>query len=87
MVLIDKTFAASASFRSFAFVPGRLLQVRIDHEPCIHIFALYQFVWHEPSVDPDCVKNREKVWTSLQSAIRGIPWRSQLLVAGDFNTP
>ena len=31
--------------------------------------------------------DREHFWTCLSSTIRGIPWRAQLLIMGDMNTP
>ena len=82
MVMIEKTFVLSSqAIRSSAIIPGRVLQLRLDLEPCLHIFAIYQHVWHDSSADPDCMKNREKVWTSLQVGLRGVPWRSQLVIA------
>ena len=32
-------------------------------------------------------RQREEVWSALHSAVRGTPWRAQLIIAGDFNRP
>ena len=68
-------------------IPGRLLLLRLESSPATYVVCTYQFVWNEtPSVD-SCVADREHFWTSLSSTLRGIPWRAQLLIMGDMNTP
>ena len=87
LVLIHKTFIASQGIRSASIVPGRLLQIRLDTEPAITIFAVYQTVWADGSKQETSLTHRELLWSKLDSAIKGVSKRSQLLIAGDLNTP
>ena len=86
-VLIHKTFIASQGIRLATVVPGRLLQIRLDTEPAITVFAVYQAVWNDGAKQEDSRTQREQLWSRLNSSIKGVPQRSQLLIAGDFNTP
>eukprot|EP00439_Symbiodinium_sp_Y106_P034647 s43_g4.t1 len=89
LILIDKSFVKAQEIRTRAHIPGRLVQLRLDTEPAIIIFAVYQHVWGDASANAgeDLQRRREDVWTTLHSAVRGTPWRAQLILAGDFNTP
>ena len=87
LVLIHKTFIASQGIRSASIVPGRLLQIRLDTEPAITVFAVYQTVWADGSKQETSLTHRELLWSKLDSAIKGVSKRSQLLIAGDLNTP
>ena len=85
--MIDRFFAAAQAIRTHAHIPGRMVQIRSDTEPAIVVFALYQYVWGDSSAGEDLQRQREEVWSALHSAVRGTPWRAQLIIAGDFNTP
>ena len=87
LIMIDRSFANAQAIRTHAHIPGRMVQIRIDTEPAIVVFALYQLVWGDSSAGEDLQRRREEVWSALHSAVRGTPWRAQLIIAGDFNTP
>ena len=89
LIMIDKSFVSASAICTHTHIPGRLVQVRLEKNPAITLFVVYQFVWSEAATaqGEDSHLKREEVWSALHSAVRGTPWRSQLLVAGDFNTP
>ena len=68
-------------------MPGRLLLLRLESTPATYVVCTYQFVWNEPPSAEACIAERESFWTCLASTIRGVPWRAQLVVTGDMNTP
>ena len=87
LMLIHKTLVPSQAIRSVAPIPGRLLQVRLETNPAIYVVATYQHVWSEQSGLDACLASREEFRSQLASTLRSVPWRAQLLVAGDMNTP
>ena len=86
-MLIHKTLVPSQAIRSVAPIPSQLLQARLETNPAIYVVATYQHVWSEQSGLEDCLASREVFWSQLASTLRSVPWRAQLLVAGDLNTP
>ena len=69
--------------------PGRLLRVRavLDQQQW-DIFSLYQHAMSAGSAsDKDkLLSKRNTVWKKLDKAIHGTPYRSMILLGGDFNT-
>ena len=87
LVLVHKTLVPGSAIRFTADMPGRLMMLRLETSPATYVVATYQHVWSEtPSAD-DCLAAREIFWTKLAATIRSVPWRAQLVVAGDLNTP
>ena len=76
--------------------PGRLLHTRLGTEPPIDILNCYQHAWN---VTKQAYQNQDRepvelllqdravIWQQLQTWGASIPRRSQLVLAGDFNTP
>ena len=87
LLLVHKALVPSQAIRSVAPIPGRLLQARLETNPAIYVVATYQHVWSEQSGLHACLASREEFWSQLASTLRSVPWRAQLLVAGDMNTP
>ena len=87
LLLVHKSLVSSQPIRSTAYIPGRLMIARLETSPAIYVIATYQHVWSEQAGQDECLAAREAFWTHLAAAIRRVPWRAQLLVAGDLNTP
>ncbi|CAE7719887.1 unnamed protein product, partial [Symbiodinium necroappetens] len=87
LVMIHKSLVSSSSIRITAPIPGRLILVRLETSPAICIIGTYQHVWSEVKGAVECEAEREVFWTRLNELVRGTPWRCQLVLAGDFNTP
>ena len=73
-------------------VPGRLMHVRLESDPCTDIIIVYQHVWSiarstvasEHSRDV-VLSRRADIWARLHSLTASVPKRNQLLLLGDFN--
>ena len=87
LLLVHKDLVNAQDIRTTAYIRGRLLLARLETSPAIYIIATYQHVWSEQTGHDECVTAREAFWTQLTAALRSVPWRAQLLVAGDMNTP
>ena len=87
LLLVHKGLVTAQDIRTTAYIRGRLMLARLETSPAIYIIATYQHVWSEQAGPDECVTAREAFWTQLTAAIRSVPWRAQLLVAGDMTTP
>ena len=87
LALIHKHYMPGSAIRFSEPMPGRLLLLRLESVPATYVVCTYQHVWSEsPSVEAGLTA-RESFWNCLASTIRGVPWRAQLVVTGDMNTP
>ena len=77
-------------------LPGRLLHTRLCTEPPIDVLNCYQHAWNvtkqtyqNQAQEPAelLLQDRAAIWQQIQTWGASIPRRSQLVVAGDFNTP
>ena len=66
---------------------GRLVQASFSwHGARVHVLVAYQHVWSSQKGVHQNKEDRAKLLGSLASALRAIPARDTLLLAGDFNT-
>ena len=71
-------------------VPGRLVHLRLEADPCIDVVILYQHAWssarlaarHSPHQDV-VLARRAELWAKLGTLISNLPKRNQLLLLGD----
>ena len=86
---IRSDMVEAASVRWSELVPGRLLHVRCLHQKqAVDSLTLYQHVKTRGDTS-DLRTNlgqRDGVWRALEKALSAIPWRSYVVLAGDFNT-
>ena len=67
-------------------IDGRLLHVRVRlPNRGLDLFNVYQHVWRATDSQDTNIANREKIWQSLHTSLTQVPFRNQLLLAGDFN--
>ena len=65
---------------------GRLLEVRFVHAGCPYVVLnAYQYVWSSSKTPQQNRKDRSSLVTSLGRAVRQVPSRTSLVVAGDMN--
>ena len=65
---------------------GRLIQASFSwHGARVHVLIAYQHVWSSQKSVHQNKEDRAKLLGSLASALRAIPARDTLLLAGDFN--
>ena len=74
-------------------VPGRLVHIRLEAEPCIDIVLVYQHAWsssrlaaRHASQQDVVLARRAELWAKLSTLISNLPKRNQLLLLGDYNT-
>ena len=76
-------------------IPGRALHVRVNSEPPVDVFHVYQHAWNPTKGcyvgrDQDPVtllmQDRAAVLQKGSSWVAAVPQRSQLILAGDFNS-
>ncbi|CAE7752443.1 unnamed protein product [Symbiodinium sp. CCMP2456] len=73
--------------------PGRLLHVRLLLEAPVDLLCTYQWAWNPAKAElqgknrvDELVKQRRRVWQSIDKWLGGIPQRSTCLLVGDFNS-
>ena len=77
------------SVRWAELVPGRLLHVRCLHgKQMMDFLTLYQQVKirGDAAATKENLAQRDKTWMQLEKTLAAIPWRSYIVLAGDFNT-
>ena len=68
-------------------VVGRVLEVRLTLEGSPHVvMCVYQHVWSSAKTPQQNRKDRSHVMASLGKALKQVPSRLSLVVAGDFNS-
>ena len=74
-------------------IPGRLMHVKLEAEPCIHVVIIYQHMWsitrqarHQTHSQETVLSRRMEVWMQLTALLSRLPQRDQVLLLGDFNT-
>ena len=94
LLMIHRSFVRDDQIRIDHVVPGRLLHVKLAFEPALEIITIYQHCWTRSS--PSQTKDqeagdtldakRERIWEKLQQVLNRVPWRSVMVLWGDFNT-
>ena len=86
MVLVSPKFQKK-QVRWKEWITGRVLEVRAFMAGSrITFLATYQHVWSSNNTQQDNKSDRASVLSSLTKAIRQVPQRDTLIVAGDFNS-
>ena len=86
MVLLSPKFHAK-QIRWKEWTTGRVLEVRAFLAGSrITFLAVYQHVWSSHKTQQDNKTDRASVLSSLTKAIKQVPQRDTLIVAGDFNS-
>ena len=94
LLMLHRSFVGDDQIRVDHVVPGRLMHVRLSFEPALEIITLYQHCWQRSGPAGPANQNagasleekRERVWERLQQVLHRVPWRSLVVVWGDFNT-
>ena len=74
------------SIRWKEYLKGRLIQASFSwHGARVHVLVAYQHVWSSQKIVHQNKEDGSKFLGSLASALRAIPARDTLLLAGDFN--
>ena len=87
LLMIRRVVISSDEIAYNAFIPGRLVHLRLMFKYIHDIFNVYQFAWNTTRDPTDLTQARAELWTRLDESVRHTPRRHMLLVAGDFNTP
>ena len=86
-ILVSHRVSTAANITFCSWIPGRILHVKCE---CAHatldLIGVYQHVWQEGQRALTESK-RETFWVTLGRLLGGIPQRSLLVLAGDFNGP
>ena len=86
-ILVSHRVTTAANITFCSWIPGRILHVKRE---CAHatldLIGVYQHVWQEGQRALTESK-RETFWVTLGRLLGGIPQRSLLVLAGDFNGP
>ena len=86
MVLLSPKFH-SKQIRWKEWTTGRVLEIRAFLAGSrITFLAVYQHVWSSHKTQQDNKTDRASVLSSLTKAIKQVPQRDTLIVAGDFNS-
>ena len=70
-------------------IPGRLTQVRCHFgRQQADIVNIYQHAWSPKTAEQtqELVRQRARLWHSLDTLLDSLPLRSELIIAGDLNT-
>ena len=93
LILIDKTFYTSVQVQHREVLPGRLLHVRLEGDPCVDVVICYQHAWSLSKHQQERVAQRDQLLSkraeflaTLATLLQSLPKRNQLLVLGDLNT-
>ena len=87
LMMISKRLCEPKDISHSALVAGRLQHVRVRlPEHGLDLFNVYQHPWRPTDTKELNMKNREQVWTALHQSLTKVPFRNQLLIAGDFNS-
>ena len=68
-------------------LPGRLMQLRCTiRGQQLDVINIYQHAWSTRTAEQnkELVGKRRKLWLGLDKLLSTLPWRSSLLMAGDF---
>ena len=89
LMAIRADLVTANSVRWAELVPGRLLHVRCLHgKQMMDFLTLYQQVKirGDAAATKENLTQRDKTWKQLEKTLSAIPWRSYIVLAGDFNT-
>ena len=92
LVLINKHTFPESKIQHRDLIPGRLLHLRLESDPCIEVFIGYQHAWslgaraNQPKHKETLLEKRSEFWTQLAKALHAVPKRNQVLVLADMNT-
>ncbi|CAE7875807.1 CFDP2 [Symbiodinium necroappetens] len=84
-IVVSHRLAPATACTFCAWVPGRVLQVRVECDQLnIDLVTVYQWV-REVSYSAERQEQRTQIWHQLGRVVHSIPKRNLLLVGGDFN--
>ena len=93
LVLIDKQVFAESTIQHREIIPGRLMHVRVETNPCLDLVVGYQHAWSLPRANvaataaKDAVlAKRAEFWAQLTTLLSALPVRNRVLFLGDLNT-
>ena len=93
LLLVDNRVFPSANVQHRDLLPGRLLHVRLEAEPCIDVLIGYQHTWIAPKAGTpqqcnheSLLSRRAEYWATLSACLSSLPKRNQLLLLADLNT-
>eukprot|EP00439_Symbiodinium_sp_Y106_P039661 s233_g4.t2 len=70
-------------------IPGHLTQVRCTFvKQQVDLINIYQHAWSSKTSEQtqELLTRRSRIWGALDGLLRSLPVRSEILLAGDFNT-
>ena len=74
-------------------IPGRLLHIRLEGNPCVDLIIGYQHAWTPKGHGTDKQSSKEALllrraeyWSQLSAAVSSLPRRNQVLIFADLNT-
>ena len=95
LALIRKSLCRADQIQVQEVSPGRLLHVRLSHtEVPTDVLLAYQYAWNvraqlhsggAESSEAALLTKRHELWTAIDRWITAVPFRHQLLIAGDLN--
>ena len=88
LVAIRETVADGKLIRWKDPVPGRLMMVRcVVGDQQVDLVNLYQHAWSVKTAEQNqaLVQKRASFWSELDRLLSALPWRSTVVLAGDFN--
>ena len=89
LIMISKSLCSPDKIRYDEIQLGRILHVKIPTEPSIELLAVYQHAWRSDvssAARESLLAKRLSIWRRIQQFAESTAIRSQLLIAGDFNT-
>eukprot|EP00439_Symbiodinium_sp_Y106_P049886 s4446_g6.t1 len=86
-ILVSHRVSTAANITFCSWIPGRLLHVKCESaHATLDLIGVYQHVWQKGQRAVTESK-REAFWVTRGRLLGGIPQRSLLVLAGDFNGP
>ena len=86
LLMVSKKLCSPQEISHCTVIDGRVQHVRIklkDHG--VDLLNVYQHPWRSTDSQETNIANRDTVWKALHQSLSQVPFRNQLLIAGDFN--
>ena len=92
LCLLRAGFFPSEQIRYNIIVPGRLLHIRALLTVPLDLLCIYQWAWNPGKAEfngknrqEEMLRQRRRIWQSVDKWLGSIPQRSTCMMAGDFN--